>query len=171
MRLVTQDEVRLLFEYDQLTGICVYRLTYGRVVAGTIVGWRDEKGYRRTKIRGKTYFLHKLIWLHVHGYIPEEIDHKDGDPTNNSLGNLRIATRSQNLANARIRIGESGLRGVKLNPSTSKWQSRIYRGRQCYFLGDFDTKEEAAAAYRTAADKMYGEFAIHNRPSPSFRRI
>lgn len=171
---MTQDEALELYICDPTSGVFIHRISHGRATAGEVVGWIDEKGYHRTKYRGRTYFVHLLIWLYVNGCIPDEIDHWDGNPGNNAISNLRIATRSQNLANARIKIGESGLRGVKLNPRTMKWEARIYHGRRCNFLGEFNTKEEAGEAYRIAADALYGEFAIHNRapkPKPSWRRI
>ncbi len=49
---------------------------------------------------------HRVIWEAVHGQIPDglEINHIDGDKHNNSLSNLELVTRSENLTHA-IRTG------------------------------------------------------------------
>lgn len=163
--MISAQEVRRLFIYDYCTGLLYNRFCRGyQAPKGARVGWVDDSGYRRTKIRGQTYFIHKLIWLYNYDAYPEEIDHWDGNKGNNLLGNLRVATRSQNLANTEFPTGVSGIKGVKLNSERSKWRSMIQRGGQRYFLGDFDTKEEAAQAYKEAAERLFGEYALHNRP-------
>lgn len=162
--MITLEALNRLFEFDLETGTVTYKVDRYKCKAGDIVGWVDENGYRRTKFRGQTYFLHKLIWYHVYGTYPSELDHRDGDPSNNSISNLRVATRTQNLGNANIRTGVSGTRGVHMNSERSKWRSMIHYGGRAYFLGDYNTKEEAAAVYRKAAEELYGEFALHNRP-------
>lgn len=47
----------------------------------------------------KFYYVHRLVWETFMGEIPEgkEIDHIDGNPHNNSLSNLQIVTRRENL--------------------------------------------------------------------------
>lgn len=48
---------------------------------------------------GKLYYVHRLVWETFVGGIPEdkEIDHKDGNPHNNSIDNLQVITRRENL--------------------------------------------------------------------------
>lgn len=163
--MISSQEVRRLFMYNYCTGKLYNRYHRGyQAPKGAEVGWLDEKGYSRTKVRGQTYFLHKLIWLYNYDEYPDEIDHRDGNSSNNSLDNLRKASRTENLANADFATGMSGTRGVTRHPTKPKWRSRISRGGQRYLLGDFDTKEEAHQAYREAADKLFGNYAFHNRP-------
>lgn len=49
----------------------------------------------------KTVRLHRLIWETFNGEIPKgyEIDHIDGDTSNNSLSNLRCVTHLENIRN------------------------------------------------------------------------
>jgi hypothetical protein len=46
-------------------------------------------GYRYIDIDGKTYRADKIAWFFVHGKWPTDVEHLDGDLTNNQLKNLR----------------------------------------------------------------------------------
>lgn len=97
------------------------------------------------------------------------VDHADRDPLNNALGNLRIATFSQNLANRgkfrRNRLRgpcASRYKGVSRSASGRRWRAQIGIGGRVVHLGTYDTEEEAAAAYDAAAAAEWGEFAYTN---------
>jgi len=100
-----------------------------------------------------------IIWMLVHGrWPPHYIDHRDGDTGNDRLGNLREANDSQNSANRRGNSSiRSGLKGAYRN-NKSGWYSRIKVGGQDVYLGTYQTKEAAAAAYAEASKKYHGDF-------------
>jgi len=56
-------------------------------------------------VDGRNYKAHRLAWLWCHGPIPEglEVDHKDSNPANNAISNLRLATSQQQKANTKSR--------------------------------------------------------------------
>src|SRR5262245_14420263 len=58
-------------------------------------------GYRMGRIHWGAYYAHRVIWALMTGAWPtSEIDHIDGDPSNNRWANLRLAnTRSEQLIN------------------------------------------------------------------------
>jgi hypothetical protein len=108
-------------------------------------------------------YLHRVVMKRHIGPIPDGlfVDHIDGDPLNNRLGNLRLVTPQQNAANAAPRGGKSQYRGVHQQAS-GRWAVQITKAgkRQC--LGTYDTELEAAAVYDEMAKQLHGEFARLN---------
>lgn len=87
-------------------------------------------------------------------------DHRDRVRLNNSRENLRIATRSQNQHNRKLRVDSaSGVKGVER--ACGRWKAYIVRnGRKCH-LGAFDTIERAQEFRELAAEMLHGEFVSH----------
>lgn len=133
---------------------------------GSIAGWTTEcngKQYKKINIKNKTYYLHQIIYMYFYGYIPNYIDHKDGDSLNNRIENLREATQSQNAANQRIRKNnKSGIKGVRFNEKYGKWTAAIMVNRKHISLGCHMTVDEAKKAYEVGSKKYFGEFARPN---------
>lgn len=105
---------------------------------------------------------HHVVWAMVYGRWPNRrIDHKDRNPLNNAISNLREATRSQNGANSRRPItNNSGFKGVSRSGRPSRpWAAHIKVDQKTKFLGRYVTPEEAHEAYKTAATRVFGEFA------------
>lgn len=115
--------------------------------------------YRRQMIEGKNavIYLHREI---MQAPVGMDVDHINGDTLDNTRANLRLATRSQNLANNRRAIGSVGFRGVSLNKERTKYRA-IFRGKQ---IGEFESYIKAALAYDKLAEKEFGEFAKLNFP-------
>lgn len=134
----------------------------GRIEPGTIAGSLNPyRGYIYLKIDQRMYSAHRLAYFYVNGAWPaDEIDHINGDKTDNRINNLRPATRSQNGMNTRAKSrNTSGIKGVDWNKKQQRWRARIRTLKGRKDLGGFLTKEEAAAAYARAAHELHGEFA------------
>lgn len=91
------------------------------------------------------------------------VDHKNHNTLDNRRTNLRPATQTQNLGNARKRLPESGYRGVwkvasKLNP----WAATITKNGEMFYLGCFPNPEAAYGAYKAKAKELYGEFRLES---------
>lgn len=108
-------------------------------------------------------YLHRHIAAEIWGPIPRGIfvDHIDGDPLNCRRHNLRLVTPAQNAANSASRGGKSKHRGVFAGRN-GRWASQISKAGVRLHLGTFDTEDEAAMAYDTAAADIHGEFARRN---------
>jgi hypothetical protein len=86
------------------------------------------------------------------------IDHKDCDPGNNAISNLRESCKSTNGSNrGPQRNNTSGFKGVKRR--YRRWIAQIHIGGRNKYLGSFARIEDAAAAYAAAAAKEFGEFS------------
>ena len=65
---LTYEQVRELFDYDTATGNLLWKKKVAqRVKIGDIVGSPNDKGYIGTKIKGKTYTVHRLVWIWHYG--------------------------------------------------------------------------------------------------------
>jgi len=165
--VITAKRLRELFIYNPKTGEFTRRLKMsnrpaGEIVLGTACYSRGRPIGRRTGIDGENYYIHRLAWLYVHGRWPaEQVDHKNGDPLDNRLLNLREANYSQNGANMRRHArSSSGLKGAYSHYRIpGKWVAIICKNRKQKYLGTFDSKEAAHAKYCAEANKLFGEFA------------
>jgi hypothetical protein len=126
-----------------------------------LAGGVKALGYVAIGIGGHRYLAHRLAWLYMTGGWPRRrIDHRNGTPSDNRWTNLREATGSQNISNAkRHKDSSSGLKGATWESWSGKWRSTIRSNGKTYHLGRFRTPEEAHAAYCEAAIRLNGEFA------------
>ena len=92
-----------LLKYDPETGVFTWLADRAHnALAGCIAGSRLSSGYCQIKVGGPLFYTHRLAFLYMTGRWPSaEIDHIDHNRGNNAWGNLREATRSQNLASRR----------------------------------------------------------------------
>jgi hypothetical protein len=104
--------------------------------------------------------MHRFIMGITDREIP--IDHIDGDGLNNRRNNLRICTALENSFNRRkIRPKSSQFKGVSFVKRSGNWIARLGKGGEVY-LGKFNSAEDAARAYNSAAAKHFGSFANFN---------
>jgi hypothetical protein len=163
MSELTQTKLRQLFVHDESSGVFVRRRKAGPMPAGTVAGTVNSYGYVWIRINGKSYAAHRLAWLYHYGVMlgsDVHVDHINGKRIDNRIDNLRLATRSQNNANARKSVrNTSGAKGVSWSKRDQKWIAQIRRGGGNRFIGSFDCIAAASLAYQVEADKVHGEFA------------
>ena len=100
-----------------------------------------------------------IEWLCVYGVWPSNhIDHINQVKHDNRIINLREASSAQNNINQPAQINNIlGVKGVKRHGN--KFVARINHNRVQYYLGLFNTLEEAINARREAEQEFYGEFS------------
>lgn len=152
----------MLFAYDATTGhfTCI-KAKGTRSVVGAIAGWQGGRGRIYIKIDRKTYLAHRLAWLYTYGHFPAtDIDHKNLNPLDNRMSNLRLASRAENQANREmLAANKCGFKGVNFHKASSKFIAQIsFRGKKLY-LGIYETPEQASLVYQQKAVQLYGEFA------------
>lgn len=161
---LTQERLRELLRYDEQTGEFHWCRASGKGIRkGQPAGCKSANGcgrtYWRVRVDDRLYHAHRLAWLYVHGYMPEFVDHIDGNGLNNAIVNLRSCNRSQNLANrGKPRNAESFYKGVHKARQCNSWIAQAHQ----QYVGCYQTAEQAAYAYDKAATERYGEFAKTN---------
>ena len=87
------------------------------------------------------------------------VDHINGNGLDNRRCNLRLVSNSENTRNQTIKNNNtSGYKGVSLYKATGRWCAKICVEGKQYFLGYFDTPEEASIAYQNASKIFHKEF-------------
>ena len=104
----------------------------------------------------------RLAVLYMTGALPPDnmdVDHINRDRADNRWSNLRLATRSQNMANVVLKAtNSSGVSGVVWVEGRKIWRAQLRVNGIKKNLGRFATQEEAAAAVQSAAQEQWGEF-------------
>lgn len=147
--MITQERLRQVLHYNRSTGTFTWRVwilgTSGvRGVAGTL-----SNGYRCIHIDGRTYRAGRLAWLYVKGKWPSpEVDHKNRNKLDDRFVNLRESSRLLNVLNRNY---------AGVTQRGKRWRAQIQRDGVKHSLGNYDTREEAAAVYLAAKKKLHPE--------------
>ena len=161
MRELNQKLFRQLFDYRD--GELYWKVHQGSQTPGSIVGCSN--GIRKVCLINKTqHYLHRVIYCWHYGEFVGQVDHIDGNPLNNKIENLRLATSTQNNHNRRInRNSSSKVKNVYWNKQASKWGvliSGVFNKRK--FFGYYADKELAELVAIEARNKYHNQFARHN---------
>ena len=130
--------------------------------AGQKAGHISNNGYEMIAISGKRILTHRIIFFICNGFLPDLIDHIDGNRLNNRIENLRVCSLSQNQHNSKTpKHNTSGVKGGSFRKGRNKFQVHIKVHGERKYLGTFKTIEEATAVRIEAANKYHGEFVNH----------
>ena len=93
--------VRDEFSYNPANGRLYRRrlLTTTGYLLKQDVGRPDGRGYLRFHWYGKNWFMHRLVWVWFHGYLPDEMEihHVNRNRADNRIQNLELLTRKEHI--------------------------------------------------------------------------
>lgn len=153
------DEFLCAVDYDQETGKFTWKVSSGSARAGQPANCIQSqcKPYVSICYRGVRVMAHRLAWAFKNGRWPDgQIDHINGDKSDNRITNLREVTASINSQNQKRpkASNKTGFLGV----SPSKWGTfvaQINIGGERAYLGTYKTPEQAHAVYLEAKRKHH----------------
>ena len=132
-----------------------------KVVIGKIAG-DIVNGRRRVRFNKKTSLVHRVVFCMHNGYLPNLIDHVDGNPLNNRIENLREATHCQNSMNSKKPItNTSGCKHVSWKKDRQKYKVEMAVNKKVMFFGYYEDLELADLVANEARAKYHKEFAKH----------
>jgi HNH endonuclease/AP2 domain len=174
MREVPVEYLRECFDYDPLTGKLTWRVRprehfssdkewrrWNTRYAGHVSGGFSSSGYLNVVImvggRCCCFGSQHIAWTLVTGVWPlVQVDHKNGNRSDNRFKNLREATHAEQTQNVCLRRDStSGFMGVSWHKLSRKWEAHIrVNGRQRH-LGLFSTSDLASTAYLEAKRRLH----------------
>jgi hypothetical protein len=157
IELPAASRLQELFSYDPLDGRLRWKIRRGsRAQVGSVAGTVRPPDYSRVRIDGVLYLVHRVVWkLHFGSEPAGDIDHLNGDRTDNRLDNLRDVahrTNGENVVKAR-KSNASGFLGVAKNGN--KWAAYIHCEGATKYLGLHKSPELAHAAYLGAKRNLH----------------
>lgn len=144
---LTQERLRELLRYCWASGLWSWASPQSnRVSKGQVAGYLDKSnGYIKISIDGRNHYAHRLVMLYIYGEFSPEVDHKNRRRDDNSLDNLRAASRRLNSQNQRRR--EAGEMGAFWCERDKKWEAKVVLDGSVHRLGKYNTAAEANEAY------------------------
>jgi hypothetical protein len=153
------EYLRRLFAYDPVTGELTRRTRAGKMAAGSSAYRLDHGRYVVKVAEFGVFASTRVIWLVHFGAAPtRDVDHINGDPTDNRLCNLRDVPTHINTQNRRTasKNSRTGVLGVSPSSRYPGWfRADIHTGGRQKALGHFSTMEEAQQVYVQAKREMH----------------
>jgi len=111
---------------------------------------------------GVPWQISRVIYFMHHNFLPEVIDHINGNKHDNRIENLRAATMRENQYNHRIQAkNTSGIKGVSWSKKYQKWYACMRVNGKNKNLGLYDSIETAKEFLELAREMIHGSFANH----------
>lgn len=168
-------------EYYELTLLHsekAYKISKGDYIFSKSHRWSDtknkENNYLTTPkiidgVKSAVSFHAEVMKTEIDVYIKEnstipQIDHINGDSTDNRRENLRVCTPSENSMNTKLMLNNtSSVTGVHWNKNRGRWVANISVNNKRISLGVYQYFRNAVKARIKAEHEYFGEYAFRNR--------
>ena len=161
--LPSAQALREAFNYDPKTGALTRLVGTRRSHIGDVAGYLNNIGYRQVSFGGRIFSVHRLIWVMHYGSSPNgEVDHINGDRSDNRICNLRLATSSQNNQNRRLSSrNKTGIKGVfRVKWGKRKaWRVSLGHDYGEYYITHFECFGRAIKHAAEMRIKLHDQFA------------
>ena len=155
---INQEELKQTLKYFPKTGNWKWKKTLSNnAKKGKYAGCLDKTtGYILIGFNGKLYLSHRLAWLYMEGYFPEnDVDHRNRIKNDNRWCNLRHVSRTCNMRNCNLRkTNKSNVIGVTWHKHGKGWTANITLNYKQKNIGFYKYKKDAVKA-RWEAEKEY----------------
>jgi len=160
---LTQSILKNIVHYNAATGKFTRIINSGNGKIGdTLGGLHKRTGYIIVSVLGQQLRAHRLAYLYMEGYMPKNIDHINGDKTDNIWTNLRDVSASENSRNQPTRI-TSKFKIMGVSKDKNGWKAYIQDNtnhtKYVYCGPDFFE----ACCKRKAAERYYNYHINHGR--------
>ena len=104
----------------------------------------------------KRFLVHRLVAsaFLIKKNQQDQVNHKDGNKTNNDVSNLEWCSCSYNLKHSKAI--NKGVKGYGVSKSKKRFITRIQIEKKSYHLGSFKTKQEAQDCYYKTHVEFFG---------------
>jgi len=154
---LTQERLKELLHYNPDTGAFTWRVRRRRIPAGSPAGCISGTGYVTMRVDGYQYLAHRLAWLYMEGYLPENtVDHENCVYGDNRWINLREATNQCQMRNRGVfTCNTSTIKGVWWSERKKRWRVQIGIAHMPHHVGYYIDILDAAY-HRYAAEQCLG---------------
>lgn len=157
---LTQEYLQSVFIYSN--GNLYRKKTISNQAKDKIAGHQRKNGYCEIGVLGKVHKLHRVIFLYHHGWMPNIVDHIDGNILNNNIENLREANCCENIWNSKLnKRNKTGTKGVSWDKKSKQWIVSCSVNGKRHYLGIYKELDVAKRIATWFRNKNHKNFARH----------
>lgn len=131
------------------------------ILEGSSAGYLTKSGHWKVELLGRAAQVHRIIYQLTFGEIPElmVIDHINGNPSDNRVGNLRAVTKKINSRNRKRAINSGAKTGVyEVHEFVANWVEGDKLRQKSFKYSEYgDEAFKMASEYRDAQIKRLNE--------------
>ena len=158
MKALIDADFNKLFTYDR--GCLYWAVDRGNFKCkGKRAGVANSSGRLCVQVNNKKYLIHRIIYYMFNEYLPDTLDHINGDYLDNRIENLREATVSENQYNSKLRTdNSSGFKNVYLDKRRGTWYVQMNKDSKVHMSCMYKTKEEAIKRASEMRRDLHADF-------------